>query len=424
MILQIANNPLPNYTSVFVYPLPHPEHFAMAFLVFADGTCIECGFRASHDRTLAATLAAIAGVLSLGPHPGLNTTIFLPNCNLHRPLFSLTKHKYLPQASMFTAALDMQCFLHPHTFISILPLPVKLNRKPTRADPRVFPCNWPGLRGKDFNLAELRAKSQLYHLPENHPSPPLKTLPFRLWKVDQDDCADPPKCRWTGGTIPVPDSSVPSDLVLGALSLGQRHALSAVLQVFFQHCFCGAYSQRMRPNSGDTIICPCTYSTTPIPMTELDHDGNPGPKAWVSRDRLRGRSSAVQPYATPRSIISITPRGEGFEALMAEQHANPHSTPSHSPSPAQGSARLLAARYSGPRRVSRHAAHPRPAVVLHSAPHILSDCPLVSIFCDRLLMGHSFYSLFWTVKGAEALATFLIHSNSLLRPLPARPDPP
>jgi len=39
-------------------------------------------------------------------------------------------------------------------------------------------------------------------------------------------------------------------------------------------------------------------------------------------------------------------------------------------------------------------------------------------------MGRSLHSLFWTVKGAEALATFLIRSNSLLRPLPAHPDPP
>ena len=31
--------------------------------------------------------------------------------------------------------------------------------------------------------------------------------------------------------------------------------------------------------------------------------------------------------------------------------------------------------------------------------------------------------LFWTVKGAEVLATFLVHSNSLLCPLPGCLDP-
>jgi len=160
MILQIANNPLPHYTSVFIYPIPHPEHFVMAYLVFSDRTCIKRRFRASHDCTLATTLAAIAGVLSLGPHPGKNTTIFLLNHNLHCPLFSLTKHKYLPQATLFTGALGMHCFLYPHIFVNVLPLPVKLNRKLMRADPCIFASNWPGPHGKDFNLAKLCTESR------------------------------------------------------------------------------------------------------------------------------------------------------------------------------------------------------------------------------------------------------------------------
>jgi len=203
--------------------------------------------------------------------------------------------------------------------------------------------------------------------------------------------------------------------------------MSAALQVFFQHCFCGAYSQRMRPTSGDTIICPCSYSQTPIPMTELDCDGNPQSKAEATRDRPRGRVSVARPYATPRSLVSIANRGAGFEALMAEQHANPRLTPSRTPSPARGSACLPAARYGGPRRSQRRMAHPRQRLdshVLHSTSHILSDCPLVSIFRSRILKDFSLHYLFWTVKGAEALATFLVCSNSLLRPLPPRPDPP
>jgi len=305
-------------------------------------------------------------------------------------------------------------------------LAVKLNRKPTRADPRLFPCNWPGPRGKDYNLAELRVEAQQNHIPDTAPQPALKTLPFRLWKADQDNCADPPRCKWTGGIIPVPESSTPSDLVIGSLSLGQRRAMSAALQVFFQHCFCGAYSQRFRPTSGDTVICPCTYSQTPIPMTELDRDGNPQSKAEATRDRPKGRLSDTRPYATPRSVVSFANRGAGFEALMAEQHANPRLTPSRSPSPVRGSARLPAARYGGPRRAQRRMAHPRQrdASVLHSAPHIFSDCPLVSVFRSRILRDYSLHYLFWTVKGAEALATFLVRSNSLLRPLPPRLDPP
>ena len=63
-------------------------------------------------------------------------------------------------------------------------------------------------------------------------------------------------------------------------------------------------------------------------------------------------------------------------------------------------------------------------VVLHSAPHVIFDCPLLSVFRDRLIRGMSAHTLFWTVKGASALSLFLLRSNSLLRPLPARPDPP
>jgi len=91
---------------------------------------------------------------------------------------SLTKHKYLPQATLFTGALDMQCFLHPNITISIHPLAVKLNRKPTHTDPRIFPCNWPGPHGKDFNLAKLQAKAQLHLITDALPEPLLKTLPF------------------------------------------------------------------------------------------------------------------------------------------------------------------------------------------------------------------------------------------------------
>ena len=162
-------------------------------------------------------------------------------------------------------------------------------------------------------------------------------------------------------------------------------------------------------------------------MTELDHDGNPQSKAEATQDRPRGRLSVARPYAMPRSLVSFANWGAGFEALMAEQYANPRLTPSRTPSPARGSARLPAAHYGGPRRSQRCMAHPRQhpdPQVLHSAPHILSDCPLVSIFRSRILKDYSFHYLFWTVKGAEALATFLVHSNSLLRPLPPRPDPP
>ena len=191
-ILQIANNTPVNHTAIHIYPIPHPDYFVAAFLTFQDGSVIERGFRSSSDHMTAAVEAAIAGVLSLGQHPGQHTMIFVPNRTLHKPLFSLAKHKHLPQATLFTAALQMQCFLHPHTTIAVYPLPVKLRKKPTRADPRIFACDWPGPQSKNYHLAELRTEAQLLHLPEHVPPPTLKSLPFRLWKDDQDSRADPP----------------------------------------------------------------------------------------------------------------------------------------------------------------------------------------------------------------------------------------
>jgi len=139
-ILQIANTQPANHTSVYVYPIPHPDHFIAAFLSFQDNSLIQRGFCSSYDCTIAAAEAAIAGILSLGPHPGSNTIIFVPNCSLFRPLLSLTKHKYLSQATRFLAAINMHCFLHPDISVTILPLPIKLNRKPMWSDPHLFTC--------------------------------------------------------------------------------------------------------------------------------------------------------------------------------------------------------------------------------------------------------------------------------------------
>jgi len=170
-------------------------------------------------------------------------------------------------------------------------------------------------------------------------------------------------------------------------------------------------------------------------MTELDQNGDPQPKVEGDRDRPRGRNGAMRPSAVLTQAVSSD---DQFERLQAEFRDN-RRTPSHSP-PARPGGRVggrrrfgkgsevkTSSRYGGRRRVDRaRVAHGPPHLdpVLHSAPHILTDCPLVSVFRAHLLQDYSLRYLFWTVKGASALATFLLRSNSLLRPLPARPDPP
>jgi len=316
-ILQIANNPPINHTSILVYPVPHPDHFIVAFLTFQDGIMIERGFQSSLDRVTAAADVAIAGILSLSRHPGQHTIIFVPNRTLHKPLFSLSKHKHLPQATLFTAALQMQCFLHPSTTIVVYPLPVKLKKKPTCLDPHIFACDWPGPRTKDYHLAELCAEAQLLHLPEHIPTPSLKSLPFHLWKDDQDRRPDPPRCKWTNNVIPVPESSLPLDLVIGSLSLGQQYAMSACLQVFTKHCFCREYSWRMCPMSGDVTTCPCTYSQTPLQMSDLDQNGNPHPRVKGDQDQFRWRTGAMWPSTVLTQDVSTDTQ---FEALMSGTH--------------------------------------------------------------------------------------------------------
>jgi len=68
---------------------------------------------------------------------------------------------------------------------------------------------------------------------------------------------------------------------------------------------------------------------------------------------------------------------------------------------------------------------PRNSQVVHySACHILTSCPLTATLREEIFQGDSLHTLFHTIKGAIKLATFLLHSNSLLHPLPACPNPP
>ena len=62
--------------------------------------------------------------------------------------------------------------------------------------------------------------------------------------------------------------------------------------------------------------------------------------------------------------------------------------------------------------------------VHHSARHILTTCPRTAHYRESILQGSSFHHLFHQVKGGISLANFFLRSNMLLRPLPARPDPP
>ena len=79
-----------------------------------------------------------------------------------------------------------------------------------------------------------------------------------------------------------------------------------------------------------------------------------------------------------------------------------------------------------PRQMMMRVARLRsPTAVLSPIPPNTSSstAPFAQARAD-VLQGTSTHDLFHTPKGTRKLATFLLHSNCLLRPLPERPDPP
>ena len=251
----------------------------------------------------------------------------------------------------------------------------------------------------------------------------------RCWARDP---GTPPICKWTQETLQVPPDSTPADLVLGALKLKQRRVFCACLQVFFKHCFSGSFSLRFRPTAGDTIMCPCgdtpfESGMAPHPshddpigaVPHADPPPDPGPEDGFLTPPKSG------PVFRPSRVTSTLADGDegwradpspGFRRLM-EEFLHPSSGREASVRPVQ------------PLHMGREASvHPGPLRKIHSPEHVLLECPLTEpyrhLIRDSILGSVNVRNLFYTIKGAESLATFLLRSNSLLRPLPPRPDPP
>jgi len=139
-------------TSVFLYPIPHPNHFVTAFLTVQDDDIVARGFSADHNQLCSAARAAVLGAQSLPPLPHRNTSFFLPSRSLQTPLLSLHKHANLPSASLFLSTISVLLMTSPDIFITLLHLPTKLPKPPKSGpapDPRIFSCDWPGPPRKD-----------------------------------------------------------------------------------------------------------------------------------------------------------------------------------------------------------------------------------------------------------------------------------
>ena len=374
-----------NSTSVFIYPIPHLRSQAVAFLISQDDTIIDQGFHVDHSSLTAQVHATVLATQALARLPKRNTTFFLPSRNLHNPLLSLHKHPHLPSASLFTSCLSAFLHLHPDIFFTLLHLPTRLPKPPPNGhipDPRTFPCDWPGPPRKDHVLDNLRIQAGHTDLPPPPETP--KLLAFRLWREDYE--RNPTPCKWTPNhVVPIPTTPEPPPFMLGTLSLKQQQASSIALQVFFKHCFARDYSRRFRPQAGDNTTCECSF-----PLQ--DHT------------RPVGGQSDVEPHPP-----ETTDQDPGFTRLMRE-FLDPNTPRSRSNSPPP---------YQPLRAGARRRHQP------HSAHHAIFSCPRATRL-QRDLLGHNPnpHTLFHTFKGAVSLVTFLFASNSLLRPLPPRPDPP
>jgi len=364
-------------TSVFLYPIPHPDHFVTAFLTIQDDDIVARGFSADHNQLCSAAHAAVLGAQSLPPLLHRNTSFFLPSRSLQTPLLSLRKHTNLPSASLFLSTISVLLMTSPDIFITLLHLPTKLPKPPKSGpapDPRIFSCNWPGPPRKDNILDGIRITVQ-NHAITPPPPVPTKLLAFHLWKEDNPK---PIACKWAPEkSLLIPDSPIPPPFTQGALSLKQRRASSVALQVLLKHCFSGDYSCRFCPGTGDTLTCPCSF-TTP-------HPADPAATTLANNPATSDHSTVDQ---------------AGFERRMAEYLGTTPPTPTPTPPHA--------------RRPTQHSAH-----------HAIFSCPASHhLRLDILGTNPSPSFLFHTAKGAVQLLTFLFTSNSLLRPLPPCPDPP
>jgi len=158
----------------------------------------------------------------------------------------------------------------------------------------------------------------------------------------------------------IPPDGRPPPFYIGALSRKDRGTSSAAIQLSCGHAFTADYSDNIRINAGDNTLCPCNPTTS-----------------------------------TPTSP------SQGFNCLMEEFLASPRSHPA--PPPVQ--------RLSPRKR--------------NTTQHVLFECPLHTSPRRRIFGRYPFDAyVFGTEDGGRKLGEFQRATNTLLRPLPPRPDPP
>ena len=164
-----------NTTDVMVYPIPHPTHKASAFLIFQDGIAVDRGFCLGPNKVDTAIGATIDAFHAVGRTAPSHICLFIHNKLAQHRLFSLQKHRYLLDASLFTAIASV-LLMDDDSSLTTYSFSVRLPGKKSRSDPRIFSHSWPGPPQKNWNLAELRSLASEAH--HTHPPPSHLNTPL------------------------------------------------------------------------------------------------------------------------------------------------------------------------------------------------------------------------------------------------------
>ena len=180
----------------------------------------------------------------------------------------------------------------------------------------------------------------------------------------------------------------PPPFTIGALSSHNRRYFSACMQLTTRHCFDANYSRRFRAPADDKVRCPCNFSQhlDGLAVGRGPTRGRPDTKAGSQRNAV---GTHLDFDALQRLFLDPATLTEDQDDLL----------PWHSLSP------------------------PDPTL-LYTLHHVTQACPLTAAHQSRFLQNCSVEELFRSELSSTRLCRFLHYSQSLLRPLPPRPDPP
>ena len=329
----------------------------------SDMRPVESGLTRGYDVPDALWTSLLAGLSHVSKFPGPRPLlILLPNRAILPYLTNLGKHRYLPQTAQFTELLDDSTSESSPTEI------------------RLFSPKW---RNMPYALALAAAMTDPPStLPPTPPS--RRERAFSQWQSDYDLGIIPRRgVAWVSVTRP--EGTTPPPFTLGALLSCNRRYFSTCMQLTTRHCFDAGYSNRFRASAEDEVRCPCNFSQ------HLDGSA-------VGGGPMRGRTDTEAGSQGNAAGTRLD-----FEALQA-LYLNPSALleDQGSPTPSQAPSHTH----------------------LYTLHHVLTSCPLTATFRSKFLRNCSVDELFRSELGAQRLCRFLHFSQTLLRPLPPRPDPP